>query len=132
VIITPAIVIADHGATGSDKALLGTAAGTLIAGINVRYRTVDARVHSRFGSGDIDTRGFGAGATLTWYDSTGFNADAQAQLSWYRGDPTRTYSGDSLTTITARARHSVSRSASALFWAAGLSLTPEWGWHNQL
>jgi fibronectin-binding autotransporter adhesin len=71
---------------GFDKALLDTSAGTLIAGVNGRYGKADAQVRSRFGNGKIDTKGYGAGATLTWYDSTGFYADAQAQISWYRGD----------------------------------------------
>jgi fibronectin-binding autotransporter adhesin len=43
-------------------------------------------VRSRFGNGSIDTRGYGVGATLTWYESTGFYADAQAQVIWYRSD----------------------------------------------
>ena len=71
---------------GFDKALLDTSAGTLIAGINGRYGKADAQVRSRFGNGSIDTSGYGVGATLTWYDSTGFYADAQAQISWYRSD----------------------------------------------
>ena len=71
---------------GFDKALLDTSAGTLIAGANGRYGTADGSVRSRFGNGKIDTRGYGAGATLTWYDATGFYADAQAQISWYRSD----------------------------------------------
>ncbi|NYF32621.1 autotransporter-associated beta strand repeat-containing protein [Sphingopyxis sp. JAI108] len=71
---------------GFDKALVDNAEDTIIAGINGRYGTADARVRSRFGNGSIDTSGYGVGATLTWYESTGFYADAQAQVSWYRSD----------------------------------------------
>ena len=71
---------------GFDKALVDNAEDTIIAGVNGRYGKADAQVRSRFGNGSIDTRGYGVGATLTWYESTGFYADAQAQVSWYRSD----------------------------------------------
>ena len=71
---------------GFDAALHDGAAGTLIAGINGRYAKADARVRSAFGDGEIDTSGYGVGATLTWYSNGGFYADAQAQVSWYRSD----------------------------------------------
>ena len=71
---------------GFDKALVDNAEDVIIAGINGRYGKADARVRSRFGDGSIDTRGYGVGATLTWYESSGFYADAQAQMSWYRSD----------------------------------------------
>ncbi|MGK6353839.1 autotransporter-associated beta strand repeat-containing protein [Sphingomonas sp. DT-207] len=79
---------------GFDKALLDGSAGTLIGGINGRYGTADAHVRSRFGNGEIDTKGYGVGATVTWYDSTGFYADAQAQVSWYRSDLDSTVLGE--------------------------------------
>ncbi|WP_033074182.1 autotransporter-associated beta strand repeat-containing protein [Sphingopyxis sp. MWB1] len=71
---------------GFDKALVDNAEDIIIAGINGRYGTADASIGSRFGDGSIDTQGYGLGATLTWYESTGFYADAQAQVSWYRSD----------------------------------------------
>jgi fibronectin-binding autotransporter adhesin len=71
---------------GFDAALRDDTAGTLIAGINGRYGEADAQVRSRFGNGEIDASGFGLGATLTWYGGSGFYADAQAQLSWYRSE----------------------------------------------
>ena len=71
---------------GFDKAIVDNAEDVIIAGINGRYGKADARVRSRFGYGSIDTRGYGVGATLTWYESSGFYADAQAQMSWYRSD----------------------------------------------
>ncbi len=69
-----------------DKALVDSAEDTIVAGINGRYGTADAQVRSRFGNGKIDTKGYGVGATLTWYESNGFYADAQAQVTWYRSD----------------------------------------------
>ena len=71
---------------GFDKSLVDSAEDTIVAGVNGRYGKADARVRSRFGNGSIDTRGYGVGATLTWYESTGFYADAQAQVIWYRSD----------------------------------------------
>jgi fibronectin-binding autotransporter adhesin len=71
---------------GFDKAIVDNAEDVIIAGINGRYGKADAGVRSRFGDGSIDTRGYGVGATLTWYESSGFYADAQAQMSWYRSD----------------------------------------------
>ena len=41
---------------------------------------------SRFGGGAIDTDAVGIGATATWYGNTGFYADAQAQVTWYRSE----------------------------------------------
>ncbi|WP_129794619.1 autotransporter outer membrane beta-barrel domain-containing protein, partial [Sphingosinicella sp. CPCC 101087] len=40
----------------------------------------------RFGSGSIDTQGYGLGATLTWYGAGGFYADVQVQHRWYYSD----------------------------------------------
>jgi len=71
---------------GLDKALVDNAEDVIIVGVNGRYGKADARVRSQFGDGSIDTSGYGVGATLTWYESTGFYADAQAQRSWYRSD----------------------------------------------
>ncbi|WP_052071784.1 autotransporter-associated beta strand repeat-containing protein [Sphingopyxis sp. MWB1] len=71
---------------GLDKALLDISAGTLIAGVNASYGEADGRSRSAFGDGAINARGLGLGATLTWYDATGFYADAQGRASWYRSD----------------------------------------------
>ncbi|WP_160746776.1 autotransporter-associated beta strand repeat-containing protein [Croceibacterium soli] len=71
---------------GLDKALRDSSTGTLIAGVNARHGSADARVRSRFGNGEIDTHSYGIGATLTWYGSDGLYADAQAQLSWFESD----------------------------------------------
>jgi fibronectin-binding autotransporter adhesin len=71
---------------GFEAAIVEADAGVLIAGVNGRYGTADARVQSRFGNGEIETKGFGVGATLTWYGNGGLYVDAQAQLSWFDSD----------------------------------------------
>jgi fibronectin-binding autotransporter adhesin len=69
--------------TGFDAALIDDASEVLIAGINGRYGSADARIHSQFGDGDIDTDVFGMGATVTWYSPSGLYVDAQAEFNWY-------------------------------------------------
>ncbi|WP_037504529.1 autotransporter outer membrane beta-barrel domain-containing protein [Sphingopyxis sp. MWB1] len=72
---------------GLDAALIDISAGTLIAGVQGRYGKTSAQTSTeKLGHGSIDMQGYGVGATLTWYDSTGFYADAQAQFGWYRSD----------------------------------------------
>lgn len=58
----------------------------LIGGITVHYGQASAYVQSPDGRGDIDTTGYGVGATLTWYGASGLYVDAQAQYSWYESD----------------------------------------------
>ncbi|QDC39312.1 autotransporter outer membrane beta-barrel domain-containing protein [Sphingobium fuliginis ATCC 27551] len=55
----------------------------LVAGLTAHYGDADASVRSVFGSGTIDTKGYGVGATLSWFGPDGFYADGQAQLSWF-------------------------------------------------
>ncbi|WP_461384527.1 autotransporter family protein, partial [Devosia indica] len=71
---------------GLDAELMETARGKVIAGLTAHYGEAFADVTSAFGNGDIDTSGYGVGATLTWYGANGFYADAQAQLTWYDSD----------------------------------------------
>ncbi|WOE76123.1 autotransporter outer membrane beta-barrel domain-containing protein [Alterisphingorhabdus coralli] len=59
---------------------------TFIAGINAHYITSNTDIDSSIGGGDIDTQGYGLGATLTWYDQQGFYADAQGRYTWYESD----------------------------------------------
>lgn len=58
----------------------------LVAGINGNATTAKAKISSSLGDGDIDTTGYGLGATLTWFDRTGFYADFQAKYNWYDSD----------------------------------------------
>jgi fibronectin-binding autotransporter adhesin len=68
---------------GFDHMLSEGQDSVLVAGVTAHYGEADASVRSRFGSGTIDTKGLGLGATLTWFGADGFYADAQAQLSWF-------------------------------------------------
>ncbi|MEB3043838.1 autotransporter outer membrane beta-barrel domain-containing protein [Rhizobium mulingense] len=72
--------------TGADGALAESKAGALIGGFSVHYGTASADVSSLFGTGDIDTTGYGLGGTLTWYGNSGLYIDAQGQLTWYDSD----------------------------------------------
>ena len=72
---------------GADFALRQSDDGSaLIGGLNGYYGKASADVASLFGNGRIRTDGYGLGATLTWYSTDGFYADAQAQLSWFSTD----------------------------------------------
>ncbi|KQZ73892.1 hypothetical protein ASE06_16385 [Sphingopyxis sp. Root214] len=72
---------------GADAMLAQRSDGaTLVGGINAHYGTADTAVASIFGNGSIDTKGYGVGASLTWYGPQGFYVDGQAKLSWFDSD----------------------------------------------
>ncbi|ARU90372.1 autotransporter outer membrane beta-barrel domain-containing protein [Pseudomonas sp. M30-35] len=58
----------------------------LIGGVTAHYGTSDSQVDSFFGDGNIDSRGYGAGLTLTWLQENGFYVDSQASATWYKTD----------------------------------------------
>lgn len=60
--------------------------GLLIGGLTAHYGTVSGDINSTYGDGDIDTTGYGVGATLTWYGNNGFYVDAQSEATWYDSD----------------------------------------------
>jgi len=60
--------------------------GTLLIGLNGFYGTADADITSATGRGSVNTDGFGVGLSATWFGTTGYYADAQAQLSWFNSD----------------------------------------------
>jgi fibronectin-binding autotransporter adhesin len=69
--------------TGADMLVSDSAAGQLIGGVAFQYGTVSADVSSVFGSGSIDTTGYGVSGSLTWYGAEGFYLDGQVQVVWY-------------------------------------------------
>ena len=62
--------------------------GKLFAGITGQYGNARSDIDNRTGdgSGHISTQGWGLGATATWYGTSGFYLDAQAQANWYDSD----------------------------------------------
>ncbi|MCJ8149968.1 autotransporter family protein [Shinella sedimenti] len=83
---------------GADGTLYSGDAGSLIGGISMRYGTISADVSSVYGSGSIDSTGYGLGGSLTWYGDTGFYVDAQANATWYDSDLFSSTSGRNLVT----------------------------------
>ncbi|HWW57263.1 MAG TPA: autotransporter-associated beta strand repeat-containing protein [Sphingopyxis sp.] len=72
---------------GADALLVERGDGAaLVGGINAHYGEADAGITSIFGDGTIHTKGYGLGATLTWYGPNGFYVDGQAKLSWFESD----------------------------------------------
>lgn len=71
---------------GTDRQLYSSAAGNLVGGLSARYGTLAGDVKSVFGNGSISTAGHGLGGSLTWYGSSGFYLDAQANVTWYDSD----------------------------------------------
>ncbi|UPA27416.1 autotransporter outer membrane beta-barrel domain-containing protein (plasmid) [Shinella oryzae] len=81
---------------GADGTLYSGDAGSLIGGISMRYGTISADVSSVYGSGSIDSTGYGLGGSLTWYGDTGFYVDAQANATWYDSELFSAAAGRSL------------------------------------
>lgn len=68
---------------GYDFVLAETANGTIVAGGFLGYQSASASVSSYFGSGDIETEGYGIGASLAYLSNSGFYVDGQIRLSQY-------------------------------------------------
>ncbi|HWK94814.1 MAG TPA: autotransporter outer membrane beta-barrel domain-containing protein [Pseudolabrys sp.] len=71
---------------GADGVLADSAAGRLVAGLNISYGEAHSRISSVFGNGTLKSGGIGLGATLTWYGAAGLYIDGQAQASRYSSD----------------------------------------------
>lgn len=70
---------------GLDRTLSEGNGNLLVAGVTAHYGKANGVVRSVFGNGDIHAKGYGVGATLTWYAPDGFYADGQAQFTWFDG-----------------------------------------------
>ena len=101
------------------------AGGQLVGGLTAHYGEGTAEVGSRFGDGDIDTKAYGVGATLTWYGAGGGYLDAQAQASWFDSDLTSDLLGRRADGVGGQG-YGLSLEAGRAFAAGGgLSLTPQ-------
>ena len=69
--------------TGVDGVVVDNDKGKLIAGISAHYGESAASISSRYGTGNIDVKGYGLGTSLTWYGMNGAYIDAQGAFSWY-------------------------------------------------
>jgi fibronectin-binding autotransporter adhesin len=56
---------------------------TLVLGVLGGYGEANAGIASLFGNGSIKTKGYSAGATMTWFGPQGFYVDGRAQLTWF-------------------------------------------------
>ncbi|MBB4098719.1 autotransporter outer membrane beta-barrel domain-containing protein [Sphingomonas kyeonggiensis] len=69
---------------GVDQAVSTRSDGsTLVVGVLGSYGEAHANIASPFGNGSIKTRGYGAGATLSWFGPQGFYVDSRAQFTWF-------------------------------------------------
>jgi len=66
---------------------------SLVIGVLGSYGEASASIASPFGNGSIKTRGYSAGATLSWYGPQGFYVDGRAQVSWFDSKLTSTVLG---------------------------------------
>jgi len=73
---------------GVDGQFFGNNKGHLIAGLTGQYGSARANIDNVTGdgSGDINTHAWSLGATATWYGSSGFYLDSQAQATWFDSD----------------------------------------------
>jgi outer membrane autotransporter protein len=71
---------------GIDALLHSSGKGELIGGLTAHYGGINTDVSSFYGDGSIHTRGYGLGATLTWYGQNGFYLDGQGQLTRFDSD----------------------------------------------
>jgi len=111
---------------GAELVLFETEAGRLVCGVNVHGGSASARIRSHHGDGSIDVRGWGAGATLTWYGESGFYADGQAQFSWHKSDLHSSTLGRDLVTGNRSKGHALSFEIGQRFALKdGWSLTPQ-------
>jgi fibronectin-binding autotransporter adhesin len=69
------------------------AGGTFSAGLTGYLGGAKAKVASPYGGGEIDTKGYGLGANLTWITAGGGYVDAQVQASWFDSDLTSSLLG---------------------------------------
>ena len=69
---------------GADHVLSERSDGAaLVVGVLGGYGEANASIGSTFGNGSIKTKGYSAGATLSWFGPQGFYVDGRAQVTWF-------------------------------------------------
>lgn len=112
--------------TGIDGMLAETASGRFVGGVYLQYGTVSSTVWSPFGTGSIESSGYGAGATLTWYGESGFYIDSVAQINWFDSDLNSATLGWQLVNGNHATGYSLSVETGQKFeMGEGWSLTPQ-------
>ncbi len=71
---------------GLDGLLSESDRGKLIGGLSVRYGQGSANITGPDSRGSINSDAYSLGGTLTWYDTSGFYVDGQAQATWLDSD----------------------------------------------
>ena len=116
---------------GADFALDTGATGQWIVGATLQYGRINAKVQNAAGTGTIAAKGYGIGATTTYFGDTGYYADFQGQMNWLKSDLSSSTSGD-LAKGAASKVYSLSAELGKNFQlASGATLTPQaqftWG-----
>jgi len=71
---------------GIDHELNVSESGAWVGGLTAQYTNGKGSPKSSAGDGQVNSNGYGVGATLTWYGRSGSYVDSQAQVTWYRSD----------------------------------------------
>ncbi len=87
--------------TGADFFLAESTGGYLVGGLMLNYGSGSADNDTSYGSGRIETSGYGLGATLTWFGKNGFYADGQIRLNRFSSDLSEKSSGNVATGLEA-------------------------------
>ena len=110
---------------GVDRARRARDGDMLVLGLLGGAGQASARVGSIFGDGEIDTKSYAAGATLTWLGADGDYIDGRAQATWFDSKLTSSVLG---TLTDGKDGHGRAYSVEAgRRWPAGdgLALTPQ-------
>jgi outer membrane autotransporter protein len=75
-------------ALGADMPLYQNERSRLVTGLSGSFQQSQTEVSSPHAGGALASSAIGLGATLTWYDETGFYLDAQGQVRWMSSDIT--------------------------------------------
>ena len=111
---------------GVDRVLASDATGdALIGAVTAHYGEANANAASVYGAGGVDGRGYGLGATLTWYGANGWYVDGQAQFSRFESDLSSVVLGDLVEGNTGYGQIFGLEGGRAYDLGGGITLTPQ-------